>query len=143
MVPRSLRSVESGRWRSLCNKTLRSVEFEMYKKTAKTLKNMQEWFGCLINQEVVQVIYPSLRALDEGITVDQIVAREPIAVMFRQEDGRYTVVQRGSIEINHDGRFWLDTKHIFYYGDVETALTPIIQHNQDFYNVVEQYLLVT
>lgn len=101
---------------------------------------MQHWIGCDVNKDVVQVVYPSFRAIDEGITVDQIVKREPIAVLFRQSDGKYTVVQKGEINIDYEGRHRLNTTHVFYYGSVEAAVASIKKHEK-FYRSLEVYLM--
>ncbi len=106
----------------------------------KKQNKMQHWIGCEVNKDVVQVVYPSFRALDEGKSVDEILAREPIAVLFRQSDGKYTVVQKGEITIDYGGRLRLNTTHIFYYSSVEGAVAPIRKH-EEFYRSLEAYLM--
>ncbi len=103
---------------------------------------MQEWIGCDMHQEKVKVVYPSFRALDQGITVDEIIAREPIAVMFRQENGRFTRIQKGEVIMEYDSRVRLNTTHILYYGDIAAALEPIKNMHKAFYRTIEQYLMV-
>jgi hypothetical protein len=101
---------------------------------------MQHWIGCEGNKDVVEVIYPSLRERDEGRSINEILAREPIAALFRQADGKYTVVQKGVVTVDYTTRPDLNRTHVFSYGSVDAAVASIRNH-EEFYRSVEAYLV--